>query len=414
MAFEEKIEDQASATKRRRKDWDCVQVNVGGTIFTTSKLTLISNSSYFASRFSPDWDDRDEDTDTDKNVMTSSIFVDQNSKSFDVLLAFMREGFIKKSELTESVLSQAEYFGIENLLRAVKCAAFRYINPVTCTISDDEACKRFDNTYGGIVGAIKEGVLPLKIKKISQEHHGAKEYARLIIFDGTIDQRNIQNFGGNTTLCVEVRVPARVSLQPDPASEAVAVANCHTCLDAFNWLHKHGFVTEEKRLERFPLDLRPIPWNICWFSRLVETGVDSGTNYIIFDDEVPSEEEAQARERRQFAALVIYRTTGVNLMLADVGREVEMSISTARHNNAPPHLLGQEVLSKITVKDVDEGTTAITWLSQNGYTREEESLGKLYKKVTCRTIDHWLGEDWLDPDDANAVQVMLLSRKLET
>jgi hypothetical protein len=170
MAFEEKTEDQASATKRRRKDRDCVQVNVGGTIFTTSKLTLISNSSYFASRFSPDWNDR-EDTYTNG----TSIFVDQNPKSFEVLLAFMREGFIKKSELTESVLSQAEYFGIENLLRAVKCAAFRYINPVTCTISDDEACKRFDNTYGGIVGAIKEGVLPLKIKKISQEPHGAKE-----------------------------------------------------------------------------------------------------------------------------------------------------------------------------------------------------------------------------------------------
>jgi hypothetical protein len=123
------------------------------------------------------------------------------------------------------------------------------MHPVTCNISDDEVCKRFVNMYGGIVGAIKEGILPLKIKKISQEHHGAKEYARLIIFDGTIDQRNIQYFGGNTTLCVDVKVPARVSLQPDTASEAMAVANCHMCLDAFNWLHKHGFVTEEESLQ---------------------------------------------------------------------------------------------------------------------------------------------------------------------
>jgi hypothetical protein len=106
MAFVEKIEDQASATKRRRNDRDCVLINVGGTIFTTSKLTLISNSSYFASRFSTDWDDHQEDAD----MTVTSIFVDQNSKSFEVLLAFMREGFIKKSELTESVLSQA-FFG---------------------------------------------------------------------------------------------------------------------------------------------------------------------------------------------------------------------------------------------------------------------------------------------------------------
>jgi hypothetical protein len=165
--IDEYDEDQYSSRKKRRKDQDCVQINVGGTIFATSKSMLMSNSSYFSSRFLIEWDDQEDgDGDDDDDEIT---FIDQDPTAFKDILGFMRHGFINKTEITQLVLVQADFFGIETLLRAVKCAAFRYMNPKTTSVSDDDVCQRFDDTDVDVIDAIKKGVLPPHIKKVRKE-----------------------------------------------------------------------------------------------------------------------------------------------------------------------------------------------------------------------------------------------------
>ena len=143
--------------KRRRLPKDWVRVNVGGTCFSTSKLTLTCNSSYFSSHLLGDWADNDAD-DEDK-----IIFVDQDPKPFAILLSFMRTGHLHllRSDLvlSKQVILQAQFLGMDAVLTVVKSRTYHLLDPgVDGSVED--MCMQFDKTYGGIDEAILSGVLP--------------------------------------------------------------------------------------------------------------------------------------------------------------------------------------------------------------------------------------------------------------
>jgi hypothetical protein len=71
-------------------------------------------------RNTDDQEDGDGDDDDDDEI----TFIDQDPTAFKDLLGFMRHGFINKTEITQLVLVQADFFGIETLLRA-----FCFMNP---------------------------------------------------------------------------------------------------------------------------------------------------------------------------------------------------------------------------------------------------------------------------------------------
>ena len=87
-------------------------LDVGGTKFITAASTLTSNSAYFASLFSDNWNHHDDAGD--------EIFLDQDPVPFEILLAYMRRGMIKVKDVDTNVLALAEFLGMERLLLAVK------------------------------------------------------------------------------------------------------------------------------------------------------------------------------------------------------------------------------------------------------------------------------------------------------
>src|SRR5210317_1393297 len=88
-----------------------ITLNVGGTKFITTASTLTSNSEYFASLLSDDWN---------QESASSEIFLDQDPVPFGTLLAYMRSGMIKIEDIETAVLNLAEFLGLEKLLLAVK------------------------------------------------------------------------------------------------------------------------------------------------------------------------------------------------------------------------------------------------------------------------------------------------------
>ena len=167
-----------------RSDSDQIQLNVGGKFFYCSKNTLISFSRYFASMFSNDWHRKNEDHDgyysTPTRTDTNTYFIDQDPDAFQVLLNYMRNGFIKASTITETVLVQAEFLGIDSLICAVKCTTYRYLHNYHSQqlLTEEETCHFFDDIYGGILSAIHQGILP---QSIQPSPRGYKEYAHLAI-----------------------------------------------------------------------------------------------------------------------------------------------------------------------------------------------------------------------------------------
>lgn len=135
----------------------------------------------------------------------------------------------------DSVLLQAEYFGVEAILRAVKSAAFRYINPADSNgASKDEACQQFDEKYGSISGAVQQCILPKNIRSMSRV--AKKDHAQIIICkDKVVVDADSENPDPvYCTYCVWAEVPC---LAPQDKMFP-------TFLEALNWLHRNGFVTK--------------------------------------------------------------------------------------------------------------------------------------------------------------------------
>jgi len=250
--------DENPPGKKRR---GVIDLDVGGKVYRTGTTTLSTNSSYFCSMFSREW-----------RIDDGEIFVDQDPEPFSILLSYMRLGCIKSKDIDEKVLLQAEYFGIERLVSAVKCIAFWNMNP-EFDGSEEEAVFKFNEEYIGIREAVSNGILPLYISKRKQ---GRKEYANLNIVRRDCADFEENGYGelvavlfaprhivekaqGNNTNEEErrrlvrngnhVAEPAIVNGARDEGNvfkaRSCAVKNCPTFLDALNWLSKHGFSTLE-------------------------------------------------------------------------------------------------------------------------------------------------------------------------
>ena len=132
---------------------DRVVLDVGGTLFTTSKNTLVANSTYFESIFREGWPDDD-------------YFLDRDPATFALLLTYMRNGVVELPEHDESlarrVLLEAQFLGIDDFLSAIKAQAYRNLVKVGWKGSDTDAATNFDKKHGGLEDALRKGVLPAR------------------------------------------------------------------------------------------------------------------------------------------------------------------------------------------------------------------------------------------------------------
>lgn len=155
-----------SKRPRRTQKSDRIVLDVGGTCFITSVSTLTANSSYFRSKFSDDWWNENDD---------NTIFIDQEPEPFEILLSYMRVGYVECQSLTKKVLALAEFLGVDRLLYAVKSRALRNIKP-DFDGNDEAVSKAFDMEYGGILPAIASSILPVYLMK---KNTALKEFTSL-------------------------------------------------------------------------------------------------------------------------------------------------------------------------------------------------------------------------------------------
>ena len=124
---------------------DRVTLNVGGTIFETSKSTLVAGSSYFARHFSDTWAVSGTTT---NGTETNDLFLDLDHDSFKVLLSCMRRKAAlmpADADLFRRVLLDAEFLGCDFLLTEVK-----------------ETVQRHGAEYVDLLSAFRAGVLPAR------------------------------------------------------------------------------------------------------------------------------------------------------------------------------------------------------------------------------------------------------------
>lgn len=373
---------------------DHIEINVGGTTFHCSKVTLCTNATYFKSRLSsPYWDD-DE-----------AIFIDQDPVSFQVLLNYMRHGYIKQSEITDFVLTQADFFGFDSLVKAAKCDAFQYMHPhESPTLSESEMCFKFDKRYGGIVSAVKHGILP---NKIQPSAFGRKEYVHLgISAHATVtpaETRNIHLPGDQALPCLMTKIigPPYLGkvLNATPLSQGTP--NLHpTLIDAMNWLHKHGFVTREYNFSHISSDLLGdnradqtfmALQDHLWFSR-IEKEKNSGNmreSPIMYDRRLVASSDP-ILVRREFAALVSFASRSQNggwyedIIITSTGGEPRQELVVADS--------GFEIARMLSSSSYAYMKCPVNWLGKEGYTRREDSLTDLCTKMFragCKICRGW-------------------------
>ena len=163
----------------RSESRDRVTLDVGGQRFTTSVATLSGASAYFSRKFSQDWESASDE----------EIFLDRDADAFKVLLSCMRNRRVLLPEadkdLCSRVLLEANYFGVDWLLVAVKHKALLHSqepkfddSSVGGTVTWDQAyqahkadvkrqkeepqhgAEKFDERFGGLEDALEGGVLP--------------------------------------------------------------------------------------------------------------------------------------------------------------------------------------------------------------------------------------------------------------
>merc|ERR1711981_237202 len=98
-----------------RKEW--VRLNVGGTLFMTTKTTLCKDPKSFLYRLCQDSSDLGSEKDE-----TGAFLIDRDPKYFGPVLNFLRHGklVIDKNVVEEGVLEEAEFYNITDLIKLLK------------------------------------------------------------------------------------------------------------------------------------------------------------------------------------------------------------------------------------------------------------------------------------------------------
>jgi len=183
--------DATSPHKRRRTAQDCVVLDVGGTLFKSTISTLTSSCTYFASLFSHEWAPASE---------SREIYLDRDPDAFKVLLSCLRNHVALLPEtdpdLCKRVLLEAEFFGVEWLLRDVKHQTLRHEpysagergrysgwdpSASTDVLKDPaRAAQKFDELFGGLRDALRTGVLPSRFFR-KADPYGAQAKVRHLV-----------------------------------------------------------------------------------------------------------------------------------------------------------------------------------------------------------------------------------------
>ena len=140
-----KAEEQALAQRQ-----GVVRLEIGDKIFKTT-WDVLRGSTYFTSM-------------RDRWSHGCPSFVDRDPTGFAQLLRYLRQGVPSASlprddvALFTSVCLEAEFFGVDGLLRHIKARVARNLKP---SLDDDaRAVAFFDETHGSISAALEKGLLP--------------------------------------------------------------------------------------------------------------------------------------------------------------------------------------------------------------------------------------------------------------
>mmetsp|Transcript_2515 Transcript_2515/g.3503 ORF Transcript_2515/g.3503 Transcript_2515/m.3503 type:complete len:402 (-) Transcript_2515:126-1331(-) len=338
-----------------------IELNVGGTVFFCSKSLLTYYCSYFSSKFSDDWTTAYNHTNERGN---KQIFIDHNPEPFRILLNFMRENCIECREICSiPVLLQAEFFGVDDLLNAVKFRSYINKHP-EFRGSPHDVIHAFNSRYGGIKDAISKGILPSYLVKRERR----KEYALL----------------GKSSGRFLVQGPKRLFDDgpfDDLSAESGLVPISPLFLDCLNWLGMNGFVTLDipecvvqegiRRIffSRFLAYSSKIPEHELW-------------NSFIIDNNRNADEHNKKPISKQYALLTVCSRSivpdfgGVGMLREVAKIEADLGLKSEIE------FRGQRIHTNISkVSGLNEATTVscMNWLQTNGYTRREPELEEFYK-----------------------------------
>jgi len=348
---------------------DIVVLNVGGTLFTSSVSTLVSSSSYFKSRLSDEWQEMDP-------CGEEPLVIDQDPRLFSVLLSYMRLGSIEADKLTTPAILLAVFFGMDQLLEAVRAAAIR---------------SWFEDINSAIFSAAQAAHLV-------REDDFKKEYATL-----TLCHPDFISFSVNRGVTPDFVV--FVQLQ-NKNGEIEQLPNCYTFIDALNSLSKLGYTRYEK--EMFDPG-NPFGNFIArmWFSKIVAdvedmecTGDDPHSYPSQAETTLIRESNTSLPKKhpRAFCSIIRDHQAGddelnygpcYDVLEADVGNN-EKSIGISGQIS----ILGGTTVGKtrsVVLTDMSK-MKKLNWLQKYGYTTSEHELASAYNTaLKCWDND---GKNW--------------------
>jgi hypothetical protein len=362
-----------------RRISDIVILNVGGTSFTSSVSTLVNSSSYFERRLSEEWRERDP-------CGEEQVVIDQDPRLFSVLLSYMRLGSIEADKLTTPVILLAVFFGMDQLLEAVRAVAIR---------------SKFEGRNFAIFSAAHAALLV-------KESDVKKNFASLTILHPDFISFS-ESRGVNPDFVVFVEVQNEDGTVQTPS-------NCFTFIDALNFLNKSGYTRYEK--EKFePNQSYSATIVRMWFSKLVtendvEDMEDPGDTPHLhcFTSETTSIRESDTsmpkKYPREFCYIIGSDQHGDELS------HMDLSILEADIGNdeKPVEFRGQlQLLDETSIgksrsgilDTIDSKIKKYNWLENQGYTTCEHELAGAYSAGISvfipRDGQHFIVSVWSRP-----------------
>jgi len=362
-----------------RRISDIVILNVGGTLFTSSVSTLVNSSSYFERRLSEEWQERDP-------CGEEHVVIDQDPRPFSVLLSYMRLGSIEADKLDTPVILLAVFFGMDQLLEAVRAVAIR---------------SKFEGRNLAIFSAAHAALLV-------RESDVKKNFASL-----TICHPDFVSFSESRGVNPDFVVFAEVQNEDGTVQTPT---NCFTFIDALNFLSKSGYIRYEK--EKFePNHSYSATIARMWFSKLVaendvEDIEDHGDTPHLhyFTSETTSIRESDAsvpkKYPRKFCYIIGSDQHGdelshmdLSILEADIGND-EKPIEFRGHLE----LLDETSIGKSRssiLDNIDSKIKKYNWLQNQGYTTCEDELASAYSAgisvFNPRDGHHFIVSVWSRP-----------------